>query len=165
MIASMPIANCIDGEFMARFALTQETITNVRNIRQSKGLSQREELELHVIADANYYAEFNSVLAKMANVSVMEIGEREPSSQSFIVKTTEYFVPLADKIDVEAEMTKIAEDIKYLEGFLASVEKKLSNERFVQSAPAAVVETERAKQSDAIAKIAALKERLEALKN
>ena len=81
-----------------------------------------------------------------------------------MVKTTQYFIPMEDNIDVEAELKKLNDDLAYLEGFLASVMKKLSNERFVSSAPEKVVANERAKQADAEAKIAAIKERIEALK-
>lgn len=87
----------------------------------------------------------------------------DPAAAAFIVKTAQYFIPLADKIDLEAEREKLAADLQYLEGFLASVMKKLSNERFVQSAPEKVVANERAKQADAEAKIAAIKERLASL--
>ena len=88
----------------------------------------------------------------------------DPAAAAFIVKTTQYFVPMAGKIDVEAEIGKLTESLAYYEGFLASVMKKLSNERFVQSAPEKVVMNERAKQADAEAKIAAIREQLAALK-
>ena len=91
-------------------------------------------------------------------------GVQDPAAAAFLVKTTQYFVPLEGKIDAEAEIRKLSDELTYYEGFLASVMKKLSNERFVQSAPEKVVANERAKQADAEAKIAALKEQLAALK-
>ena len=100
----------------------------------------------------------------MANLSAIEIvTEKDPTAAAFIVKTTQYFIPMSGKIDVEAERKKLTDDLAYYEGFLASVMKKLSNERFVQSAPEKVVANERAKQADAEAKIAALKEQLAAM--
>ncbi|MCM1301690.1 MAG: valine--tRNA ligase, partial [Bacteroides cellulosilyticus] len=92
------------------------------------------------------------------------VTEKDPAAAAFLVKTTQYFVPMGGKIDAEAERKKLTDDLTYYEGFLASVLKKLSNERFVQSAPEKVVANERAKQADAEAKIAALKAQLEALR-
>ncbi|MCD7794290.1 MAG: valine--tRNA ligase, partial [Alistipes sp.] len=138
---------------------------SVRNIRNQKNLPQKEALTLKVIADENYPAEYAPVMRKMANLTAVEtVTEKAPAAAAFIVKTTQYFVPMAGKIDVEAEIGKLTENLTYYEGFLASVMKKLSNERFVQSAPEKVVMNERAKQADAEAKIAAIKEQLAALK-
>ena len=153
-----------DEALLARFELVKETITAVRNIRKQKNLPQREALTLEVIADANYPADYAPVLTKMANLSAIErVAEKDAAAAAFIVKTTQYFVPLGDRIDREAEIAKLGEELTYYEGFLQSVERKLSNERFVQSAPAAVVEKERAKKADAEAKIAAIREQLAAL--
>ena len=120
---------------------------------------------LRVVTDENYPAEYAPVLGKMANLSAIEpVTEKDPTAAAFIVKTTQYFIPLGDRIDRAAEAAKLGEELTYYEGFLASVERKLANERFVQSAPEAVVAKERAKKADAEAKIAAIRERLEALK-
>lgn len=101
----------------------------------------------------------------MANLSeVKHVTDKLSAAAAFLVKTTQYFVPLADKINAAEELPKLEADLEYLEGFLASVMKKLSNERFVQNAPEKVVANERAKQADAEAKIAALRERIAALK-
>ena len=140
-------------------------ISSVRNIRNQKGLAQKEALTLRVITDANYPSEYAPVMQKMANLTAIEtVAEKDPAAAAFLVKTTQYFVPISGKIDVEAERKKLTDDLTYYEGFLASVMKKLSNERFVHSAPEKVVANERAKRADAEAKIAALKEQLEALK-
>lgn len=149
---------------LARFALAHEVVSAVRNIRNKKNLPQKETLVLRVIADENYPAEFAPVIRKMANLSQIETAtEKDPAAAAFLVKTTQYFVPLAGCIDPEAERRKLADDLTYYEGFLASVMKKLSNERFVQSAPEKVVANERAKQADAEAKIAAIRAQLAAL--
>jgi len=162
--ARMPEPAAADAALLARFELVKEIISSVRNIRNQKGLPQKEALTLEVIADENYPAEFAPVLRKMANLAqIASVAEKDPAAAAFLVKTTQYFVPMAGKIDVESERRKLADDLTYYEGFLASVMKKLSNERFVQSAPEKVVANERAKQADAEAKIAALREQLAAL--
>ena len=155
-----------DEALLARFELVKETITAVRNIRKQKNLPQREALTLEVIADANYPVDYAPVLTKMANLSAIErVAEKDAAAAAFIVKTTQYFVPLGDRIDREAEIAKLGEELTYYEGFLQSVERKLSNERFMQSAPEKVVANERAKQADAEAKITAIREQLAALES
>ena len=150
---------------LARFELAHEVITTVRSIRNQKNLAQKEPLVLEVIRDENYPEEYAPLMRKMANLSAIDfITEKDSAAAAFLVKTTQYFVPMAGKIDTEAEIKKLSDDLAYYEGFLASVMKKLSNERFVQSAPEKVVANERAKQADAEAKIAALKEQIAALK-
>ena len=165
MYAPMPKADEVNEALLARFALATEVITGVRNVRKQKNIAQKEALTLNVIEDENYPKEYAPVIAKMCNLAeINSITEKEPTADAFIVKTTQYFVPMGDKIDVEAEMKKLSDELTYLEGFLSSVMKKLSNERFVNSAPEKVVANERAKKADAEAKIAAIKERMEALK-
>ena len=163
-VAPMPQPAEIDGQLLARFELAREVISSVRNVRNQKNLPQKEALTLKVIADENYPAEYAPVMQKMANLTGIEtVTEKDPAAAAFIVKTTQYFVPMAGKIDAEAERRKLTDELSYQEGFLASVMKKLSNERFMQSAPEKVVANERAKQADAEAKIAAIKAQLEAL--
>ena len=163
-VAPMPQPAEADGQLLARFELAREVISSVRNVRNQKNLPQKEALTLKVIADENYPAEYAPVMRKMANLTAIEtVTEKDPAAAAFIVKTTQYFVPMAGKIDAEAERRKLTDELAYQEGFLASVMKKLSNERFVQSAPGKVVANERAKQADAEAKIAAIKAQLEAL--
>ena len=151
-------------EILARFGLTEEVITAIRNIRKQKNIAQKEALSLNYIADENYPQEYASVIAKMGNLTeITAVEEKDPTAAAFIVKTTQYFVPMEGNIDKEEELKKLATDLAYYEGFLNSVMKKLSNERFVSSAPEAVVANERAKKSDAEAKIAAIKEQMAAL--
>ena len=157
-IAPMPQPEAEDAALLARFELAKEIVSAVRNIRNQKNLPQKEALTLHVIADDNYPAEYAPVMMKMANLSAIEkVTEKDPAAAAFIVKTTQYFVPLAGMIDTDAERKKLTDDLAYYEGFL-------SNERFVQSAPEKVVANERAKQADAEARIAAIKEQLSVLK-
>ena len=165
MVADKPEPQPIDEQLLARFALLQEAVSAVRNVRKQKNLPQKEQIELKVVADENYPSEFESVLRKMGNLSaVTAVTEKCATDAGFIVKTTQYFVPMGDNVNVEEEIAKLEKNLAYYEGFLSSVMKKLSNERFVSSAPAQVVANERAKQSDAEAKIAAIREQLAALK-
>ena len=165
MYAPMPKAEQVDEKLLSRFELATEVITGIRNVRKQKNIAQKQALELNVIADENYPAEYAPVIAKMCNLSQINlIEEKDPTADAFIVKTTQYFVPMGEMIDKEAELKKLSDELTYLEGFLASVMKKLSNERFVSSAPEKVVANEKAKKADAEAKIVAIKERMEALK-
>ena len=164
-VAALPKAVEADEKALARFALAQEVVSAVRNVRKQKNLPQKEALELKVVRDENYPAEFEAAIVKMANISqVSFVEEKNPTDAAFIVKTTQYFVPMGDNIDREAEIAKLEKDLAYQQGFLATVMKKLSNERFVSSAPAQVVENEQNKKRDAEAKIAAIEEQLKALK-
>ena len=164
-VAQMPKAEAADEVALARFVLAQEVVSAVRNIRKQKNLPQKEALELKVVCDENYPAEFEAVIAKMANLSAVTfVTEKNPMDAAFIVKTTQYFVPMGDNIDKEAEIAKLEKDLAYQQGFLATVMKKLSNERFVSSAPAQVVANEQNKKRDAEAKIAAIEAQLAALR-
>ena len=160
----MPEPAPCDETLLEQVELLKETVTAVRNVRKQRNLPAKEPLALRVIADENYHPELGALLRKTANLTDVEtVAEKPADAASFIVKTTQYFVPLDGKIDVEKELKKLQHDLAYYEGFLASVRKKLGNERFVQNAPAQVVENERAKQNDAEAKIKALKERIATL--
>ncbi|MBQ5639220.1 MAG: valine--tRNA ligase [Alistipes sp.] len=164
-VAQMPAASEEKAGVLARFELAREVISAVRNIRNQKNLPRKEALTLRVVVDENYPAELAPVIIKMANLDKIEpTTEKDAAAAAFIVKTTQYFVPLAGMIDTEAERAKLEQDLAYYEGFLKSVMAKLSNERFVQNAPEKVVANERAKKADAEAKIAAIKAQLEALK-
>ena len=165
MYAPAPAVEQWDEALLARFELMKEAITGIRNVRKQKNIAQKQPLVLKVIADENYPAAYAPVIVKMGNISAIEtVTEKDPAAAAFIVKTTQYFVPLGDNIDREAETKRLTADLEYLEGFLVSVMKKLSNERFVNSAPEKVVANERAKKADAEAKIAAIREQLAALK-
>ena len=165
MYAPAPAVEQWDEALLTRFELVKEAITDIRNVRKQKNIAQKQPLTLKVIVDENYPAAYAPVIVKMGNISAIEtVTEKDPAAAAFIVKTTQYFVPLGDNIDREAETKRLTADLEYLEGFLASVMKKLSNERFVNSAPEKVVANERAKKADAEAKIAAIREQLAALK-
>ena len=166
VIAQQPVAeHAADEKIIARFGLAQEIVSAIRNVRKQKNIPQREALTLQYIADENFPREFLATITKLGGIERVEaVEEKNPTAAAFIVKTTQYFIPLEGNIDKEAEIKRLTADLEYLEGFLASVMKKLSNERFVSSAPEKVVANERAKQADAEAKIAAIKEQINALK-
>ena len=139
-------------------------VSGVRTVRNQKNIAPKVELELDAIGQNNYEI-YNSVIIKMANLKAIEVVAEKPSDASgFMVGTDSFAVPVGDLIDVAAEIEKQEKELKHLEGFLASIKKKLSNENFVANAPAAVIERERKKQSDSEEKIAALKASLEELR-
>ena len=166
MISPQTIAapQSADETILAQVEHMKNVVAGVRAIRNTKNISPRELLGLQVIG-TDPIATYDCLITKMANVSGVEvIATKGDGVSSFMVGTTEYAVPLGGLIDVEAERAKAEAELKHLEGFLVGVKKKLSNERFVSNAPAAVVELERKKQSDAESKIATLKETIESLK-
>ena len=143
----------------------KQIVGGVRTVRNQKNIPNKDALELQVVGQNNFEA-YASVISKMANLSAINVvAEKDATASAFMVGTDEFAVPLGDMIDVEAEIAKQEAQLKHLEGFLAGVKKKLSNEKFVAHAPEAVVAMERKKQSDSEEKIAALKESLAALRN
>ena len=149
---------------IAQFEAVKEVISGIRTIRLQKNIAQKEALALEVTGE-NPVAGFVSVIAKHCNLSeIKQVEIKSEGAAAFMVGTTEYAVPLGNLINVEEELKKLEADLKYQEGFLQSVMKKLSNEKFVSKAPANVIEMERKKQADAETKIAALKESIAALK-
>ena len=149
---------------IAQFEAVKEVISGIRTIRLQKNIAQKEALALEVTGE-NPVAGFGSVIAKLCNLSeIKQVEIKSEGAAAFMVGTTEYAVPLGNLINVEEELKKLEADLKYQEGFLQSVMKKLSNEKFVSKAPANVIEMERKKQADAETKIAALKESIAALK-
>ena len=156
----LPAATEADRKLCADFEAVKEVVTAIRAVRSQKNISPREALALEVL-NANPFAAFNAPMMKMANLSAVNVvSEKSSGSASFLVGTTEFAVPLGNLIDLDAERKKLEGELQRLEGFLVSVEKKLSNERFVQNAPAAVVEMERKKQADAQQKITSIRETL-----
>ena len=153
-----------DEQLAAQIESVKQIVSGVRMVRSSKNIAPKEQLELQVIG-SNHFEAFNTVIAKMANLSAINVvAEKDATASAFMVGTDEFAVPLGNMIDVEAEIAKMEAQLQHLEGFLAGVKKKLSNERFVANAPEAVVALERKKQSDSEEKIAALKESIAALK-
>ena len=164
MVQLVPEAKTFDSELLARFETVKEVIGGIRTIRLQRNIPQKEQLALEIVGK-NPVAELNAVIAKLCNLSaISEVSAKSEGAAAFLVGTTEYAVPLGSLINVEEELKKLENDLKYQEGFLQSVLKKLGNEKFVSKAPASVIEMERKKQADAETKIAALRESIAALK-
>ncbi len=162
MYAAQPEASAVDKQLLADFEDVKQIVAGIRTIRLEKNIAQREELELQIVGEHD--GKLDDAIIKMANLSsITSVNEKQIGAAGFLVGTTEYTVPLADKLDKEAEIKKLQAELEYLEGFLQSVMKKLSNERFVQNAKPEIVENERKKQADAESKIAVLKENIKAL--
>ena len=162
MTVLQPMSGERDKDLLAGIEEVKQVIAGVRTIRLEKNIPNRDTLELQVIG--KHDERYNSVITKMCNLSSFtSIAEKEPGAAGFMVGTTEYSVPLAEKVDVAAELQKLKTELDYTEGFLLSVSRKLGNERFVQNANPEIVENERRKQADAESKIASLKENIAAL--
>ncbi len=162
MYAAEPRGQEPDAGVLEKMETVKAIVNGVRGVRAKRNIAPKEALELHVVGDQT--TPWPELIGKLGNVSaIASVGEADATAAKFIAGTTTYEVPLADMIDTEAERAKLAKEIDYLNGFKASIEKKLSNERFVAKAPAAVVEGERKKLADAEAKIARLTDSLQAL--
>lgn len=162
MYAQIPQASETGSEIINIMPHAQEVVNGLRNIRAEKNIPNREQISVNVIG--NWDNRENAIIIKLANVSdIRQNTEKDPASASFIAGSVEINVPLAGNIDTEAELERLNKDLEYSRGFLASVQKKLSNERFVANAPAQVVESERKKLADAHAKIESLTKAIEAL--
>lgn len=157
MVSEMPKEVSFSNDLIDTFEKVKEVIAGVRTIRLQKNIPNKEELSLEVIGQ--YNTDFDTVISKMGNLtSINTVSEKDPTSVSFLVGTTEFSVPLGNNIDIEAELKRLNDELKYLEGFLKSVAAKLSNEKFVANAKPEIVENERKKQADAESKIKTIKE-------
>ncbi len=164
MYAILPEPKPVNEAVIKAMNEAHEIVSAVRNVRASKNIPNKTMLELQV-ANKEWTNDFQPVILKLAGLNTITVVEsKDPTAASFLVGTTEFAVPLHDNINVAEEIEKLEKELEYAKGFLASVEKKLSNERFVANAPEAVVAAERKKQADAQSKIATLQETLAALK-
>lgn len=162
MNAPQPAIMEVDEVILEQFEETKEIVSAIRTIRLQRNIPNKEPLSLHVLSDSK--PPFYEVVAKICNLeSITTTSSKGDSDANFLVGTTEYAIPLNDKIDLEATLKKHREELAYLEGFLLSVNKKLNNERFVQNAKPEIVENERKKQADAQSKIATLRENISKL--
>jgi valyl-tRNA synthetase len=166
MISKMPEPASYNSKILSSFELAMEIIMNVRTIRQEKNIANKEKLSMQIIADfAKCDHTFESLIEKLCNLETIEYTtEKASDTVGFVVNKIEYFVRLGNLLDVEAEIKKVEDELSYLQGFLNSVLKKLSNEKFVAGAPEQVVAVERKKQADAESKISILQLQLANLK-
>ena len=164
MYAIIPEPQPVNEAAIKSMNEAREIVTAVRNVRASKNIPNKNMLQLQV-ASNDWNNDFLPVIIKLAGLDAIEkVEDKDPTAASFLVGTTEFAIPLHDNINVAEEIEKLEKELQYAQGFLASVEKKLSNERFVANAPEAVVAAERKKQADAQSKIATLQETIAALK-
>ena len=164
IISSWPKQIDFNKSFIADFEMVKEIISGIRTIRKEKNISFKDTIELSVINNENLKEDYDYVIAKLGNISAINyVKEQQENTISYRVKSNEYFIPMEGAVDVEAEIEKLEEELKYNQGFLKSVEKKLSNERFVNNAPEKVVAIEKQKKADAEAKIEAIKQSLASL--
>ncbi len=164
IIADYPKGKEVKESLIEDFKIASEVIAGIRTIRKDKNISFKEQIEFSVLNEGNVSEQFDAVIQKLGNISEINyVKEKVEGALSFRVKSNEYFIPMGDAIDVEAEKAKLQEELKYTEGFLMSVQKKLSNERFVNNAPEQVIANERKKEADALAKIKTLEASLESI--
>ncbi len=165
IVASMPVSQPFDAQNLKAFDRATQIIMAVRNLRKEKNIPFKEALELKVREGEGAACRYYPVVLKMGNLTTVETVSGKPEGMMvFTVGAQEFYIPVSESLDVEAEIKKIEEELNYTRGFLKSVQKKLSNERFVNNAPAAVVEKEKQKQADAEARIKVLEEQLHGLK-
>ncbi len=166
MVSAWPVSGGADTALLDAFEDAKEAISGIRTIRTKNNIANKDQLKLAVqMGDKGYNPAFDSVIIKLGNLSSLSMVEEEvQGASSFLVKSSTFFVPLGEMVDVEEELKKLQEELKYTRGFLKSVMGKLNNERFVNGAPEAVVARERAKQADAEAKIKVLEEQIASLK-
>ena len=167
MITRLPVAESFDQPIIDKFAFAEEVIMAIRNVRKEKNIPQKETIRLYIRKNNQDVPDttFDSLVGKLCNISELAyVDEQVPESISFVAGSTEFFIPLTGKIDVEEELKKLEEELVYTTGFMEKVMQKLSNERFVNNAPAAVVDSERKKQDDAEARIRVLEEQIRGLR-
>jgi len=164
IVSTWPDAKPINEALIAEFDFASEVISGIRTIRKEKNIAFKDAIGFSVINNENSNTTFDAIIEKMGNLETIEyVSDPVEGALTFRVKSNEYFVPMVGAIDVEAEIKKLTEELNYTEGFLKSVQKKLSNERFVNNAPQQVVASEKKKEADALAKIETLKASLASL--
>ncbi len=158
VITNYPEIVEVNEPLINNFKFVSEVISAIRNVRKDKNIAFKNQMECSVLNNENSTKDFDAVIEKLGNLSSLEyVTEKVEGALSFRVKSNEYFIPMTSDINVEEEKAKLEEELKYTEGFLKSVQKKLSNERFVNNAPEQVIKIERQKEADAIAKVETLK--------
>ena len=165
IVAQYPKLETFNEKLISDFEVVKEVVSGIRTIRKDKNISFKDSIELSVINNENLSNQFNSVIAKLGNISKMEsVTDSVDGALSFRVQSNEYFIPISGAVNIDEEIKKINAELTYTEGFLKSVQSKLSNERFVNNAPEQVLQNERNKEADALAKIETLKSSLASLK-
>jgi valyl-tRNA synthetase len=163
MISKMPVAKEYNADILKQFAFSSEVIVAIRNARKEMNIPMKENIELFIRKNNNESADttFDGVVSRLCNISgINYVEDKVEGAVSFIIRATEFYIPMSANVDKAAEIARLTEELNYTEGFRQSVIKKLSNERFVANAKPEVVDIERQKQADAEAKIAVIKEQI-----
>ena len=164
IVSHWPEVRTIDSNILANEKFAAEVISGIRTIRKEKNIPNKDQIELFVKQNESTDQSFDSVIKKLGNLSVLNyVDKKVEGALSFRVKSNEYYIPLAGAVNIEEEIATLTQELEYTKGFLNSVMKKLSNERFVNNAPEQVIANERKKQSDAEAKIKTIEEQLSAI--
>jgi valyl-tRNA synthetase len=167
MISQMPKVKSYDEKILTHFTYTLEIVTSIRSIRKDKNIPIKDKLDLFILKPGKEIPNlmFDSLIEKLCNLTpIRYVTEKVTGASSFLIKGSEFYVPLGDKIDVVAEIEKLRQELEYSQGFLKSVMVKLSNERFVANAKPEVVEVERRKMADAELKIKTIEEQIALLR-
>lgn len=165
IISEWPKAKSYDEKLISDFDFTIDVISGIRTIRKDKNIPFKDAIDLKVVNNEKSNTYFDSVVCKLGNITSLEyVSDKVEGALSYRVKSNEYFIPITGNIDIEAEIAKLTEELNYTKGFLKSVEAKLSNEKFVNGAPEKVLEMERKKQADSLAKIATIEQSIAGLK-
>jgi valyl-tRNA synthetase len=161
IVSNWPSVEKTETLYLELFEVVEEVVTGIRNIRKSSNIANKVRLELKIKRNNDSSALFDSVILKMGNLSSLSYVVTKPhQANSFLVRGNEYYIPFGEEIDLVAERKKMEEELAYTNGFLRSVQAKLTNEKFMSGAPAQVVEMERRKENDAVTKIKLLEEKL-----
>ncbi|WP_291128492.1 valine--tRNA ligase [Flavobacterium sp. UBA7682] len=164
IIAEYPKVTSFDSTLIADFDFAAEVIAGVRTIRKEKNIAMKDAVDLKVVNNEKASTYFDSVITKLGNITSLEyITDKIDGALTYRVKSNEYFIPVSGNIDITAEIAKLTEELKYTQGFLRSVQGKLANEKFVAGAPPQVIDNERKKEADALAKIATIEQSLASL--
>jgi len=164
IISDWPKIQVINAEYLELFETAQEIITNIRNIRKSGNIATKVRLDMKIKRNNHCSECFDSVILKMGNLSSLEyISEKPQQANSFLLRGNEYYIPFGETIDVQSERKKMEEELTYTKGFLKSVQFKLTNEKFISSAPEKVIQMERKKENDALTKIKLLEQKIKEL--
>lgn len=165
IVAEYPKMTSVNSKLIADFEFTTDVISGIRTIRKDKNIPFKDIIELKVVNNEKASSYFDSIIMKLGNITDLEyVTEKVDGALSYRVKSNEYFIPITGNIDVEAEIAKLTEELNYTQGFLKSVQIKLSNEKFVANAKPEIIENERKKEADALAKIATIEQSIAGLK-
>lgn len=165
IVAKWPEQKSVNEALITEFDFASQVVSGIRSVRKDKNIAFKDAIAFSVLNNEQIQPTFDEVIKKLGNLEeVTYVTEAVEGALTFRVKSNEYFIPMSGAIDVEAEINKLTEELNYTEGFLKSVQKKLSNERFVNNAPEQVVASEKKKEADALAKIETLKASLASLK-